>query len=248
MTTVLSSQRCLRDRRAILRLAAILVSLGAPCVAQAPRLPAAGTPIPLDRTTTFQVSNTRLEWVQHAGRLAVHFAPLPGHEEATDETMSALLVDSDFTDGTIEVDVSGARRAGYAADNTSAHKGHIGLSFRVRGDTAERFYVRPENSILDDQLFRNRSVQYEADPDYSFNRLRQETPGVYESYAPMRPGAWTTLRIEVAGTKARLYVNGSAEPVLVVNDLKNGTHGGKIALWTRISTDAYFSNLRVEHR
>lgn len=202
----------------------------------------------IDSTTKFKVVNARIEWVPHAGRLALKLAPLAGHELDTDQEMIAILDDTDFRDGVIEVDVSGARRPGYDAGNTAAHKGHIGISFRVRADTAERFYVRPENAILDDQLFRNRSIQYEADPSFSFNRLRQETPGMYESYAPMTPGAWTRLRIEVSGTKGRLYVNGANQPALIVNDLKNGVGRGKIALWARISTDAYFSNLRVDEK
>jgi hypothetical protein len=53
------------------------------------------------------------------------------------------------------------------------------------------------------------------------------------------------LRIEVSGTTARLYVNAATQPSLVVNDLKNGATRGKIALWTRISSDAYFANLRL---
>jgi hypothetical protein len=200
----------------------------------------------LDSATRFKVVNARIEWVQHAGRRALKLAPLAGHEHDTDQEMIAILDDTDFRDGVIEVDVSGARRAGYDAGNAAAHKGHIGVSFRVRADTAERFYVRPENAVLDDQLFRNRSIQYEADPAFPFNRLRQDSPGVYESYAPMTPGAWTRLRIDVSGGKARLYVNGARQPSLIVNDLKNGVGHGKIALWARISTDAYFSNLRIE--
>jgi len=42
---------------------------------------------------------------------------------------------------------------------------------------------------------------------------------------------------------ARLYVNGASQPSLVVTDLKNGVSAGKIALWARISTEAYFSAL-----
>ena len=202
----------------------------------------------LDGATRFRVINARTEWVEHAGRRALKLAPLAGHEQDTDQEMIAVLEDTDFRDGVIAVDVSGARRAGYAADNRAAHKGHIGVSFRVHGDTAERFYVRPENAILDDQLFRNRSTQYESDPSFPFNRLRQESPGIYESYAPMTPGTWTRLRIEVTGTTARLFVNGASQPSLIVNDLKNGGGHGKIALWARISTDAYFSNLRVERK
>ncbi|HEX4681318.1 MAG TPA: hypothetical protein VH277_01345 [Gemmatimonadaceae bacterium] len=206
------------------------------------------TPIPLDASTRFTLVNTRLEWVNHAGRRALRLAPPVGHERDTDEEMIAVLTNTDFENGVIEVDVSGARRAGYAGDNAAAHKGHIGVSFRQRADSSERFYVRPENSILDDQVFRNRSLQYESDPSFPFPRLRQESPGAYEAYAAMRPGAWTRLRIDVDGTKARLFVNGAAEPSLIVNDLKNGVSRGRIALWARISTDAYFSNLRVEKR
>jgi hypothetical protein len=209
---------------------------------------ASGRTIPLDSTTKFKVINARIEWVEHAGRRSLKLAPLAGHEQDVDQEMIAILEDTDFQDGVIEVDVSGARRAGYGTDNAAAHKGHIGISFRVRGDTAERFYVRPENAVLDDQLFRNRSIQYESDPSFPFQRLRQEAPGMYESYAPMTPGAWTRLRIEVTGSKARLYVNGAPQPSLVVSDLKNGVGRGKIALWARISTDAYFSNLRVDGR
>jgi hypothetical protein len=69
---------------------------------------------------------------------------------------------------------------------------------------------------------------------------------VYESYVDLEPGAWTKLRIEVSGVKARLYVNNAAQPCLIVNDLKLGEGHGKLALWTRVSTDAYFSNLRVD--
>jgi hypothetical protein len=34
----------------------------------------------------------------------------------------------------------------------------IGVSFRMQEEKAERFYVRPENARLDNQLFRNRST------------------------------------------------------------------------------------------
>ncbi len=202
----------------------------------------------LDAATHLTLHNGRVEWVEHGGRAALHLVPLVGHEHDTDQELSADLVGVAFTDGVIEVDVSGARREGYATDDASAFKGFIGVSFRVRGDTAERFYVRPENAHHPDEVFRNRATQYEASPDWPWNRLRQERPGAYESHAEMVAGDWTHLRIEVSGTTARLFVNRAATPALVVTDLRNGTRGGGIALWTRISSDAYFSNLRIEAR
>lgn len=190
-----------------------------------------------------------MQWVDYRGRRALHLAPLSGHEHDTDQEMSALLAGSDFSDGVIEIDVSGARRDGYSkAEDVSGFKGFIGLSFRVRGDSAERFYVRPENSRLNNQVFRNFSTQYESSPNYSWHRLRDESLGMYESYVDLEPGAWTRLRIEVSGHTARLFVNGASQPCLIVNDLKHGESRGAIALWTRISTEAYFSNLRVEPR
>ena len=43
--------------------------------------------------------------------------------------------------------------------------------------------------------------------------------------------------------KARLYVNGAPQPVLVVNDLKLGDIKGALALWIGVGTEAYFANL-----
>ena len=68
---------------------------------------------------------------------------------------------------------------------------------------------------------------------------------MYEAYVDLDAGAWTKMRIEIAETKARLYVNGAEQPCLIVNDLKLGDVRGKIGLWAYIATDAYFSNLKV---
>jgi len=76
--------------------------------------------------------------------------------------------------------------------------------------------------------------------------LRQESPGVYESYVDIEEKAWTRIKIVVSGTKAKLYVNGADQPSLLVNELKLGDSHGRIALWTGSDTEAYFSNLRIE--
>ncbi len=168
-----------------------------PSAAQAP--PARDGAISLGPETPLALHNARALWVDYRGRRAMRLAPLEGHERDSDQELEAVLVGSDFHDGVIEVDVSGARRAGYATDNASAYKGFVGITFRLHGDSAERFYIRPENARLDDQLFRNRSIQYESMPDYPWPRLRKESPDMYEAYADMEAGGWTRLRIEVAG-------------------------------------------------
>ncbi len=194
----------------------------------------------------FEAVNGRLRSVVYRGRPALQLAPLEGHEHDVDQEMFAVLTGSDFHDGVIEFDVSGARREGYSkAEDVSGFKGIVGITFRLHGDSAERVYIRPENSRLNNQLFRNRSTQYESMPDYPWQKLREAQPGVYESYADIEAGAWTHIKVEVSGRNARLYVNGAAQPSLVVTDLKNGDSHGAIALWSRISSDAYFANLSV---
>lgn len=205
-------------------------------------------PTVLSPSTRLRPVNTRPIWTEYRGRRALQLAPLAGQENATDQEMWVELVGTNFADGRIDIDVAGARRKGYATDNVSAFKGFIGVSFRVRGDTAERFYLRTENARLDDQVFRNRTTQYEAPPDATWQVLRRDAPGMYESYADVDAGAWTHLTIDVSGRTARLFVNGASQPALVVTDLKHGSSRGALALWTRISADAYFADLRITPR
>lgn len=82
-------------------------------------------------------------------------------------------------------------------------------------------------------------------PDFPWQRLRSETPGVYESYVDLVTGAWTHVRIEVAGAKARLLVNGAKQPALIVNELKHRTTSGQVGLWIGAGTEAYFRNLQI---
>ncbi|HKG92736.1 MAG TPA: hypothetical protein VKA84_12620, partial [Gemmatimonadaceae bacterium] len=126
-------------------------------------------------------------------------------------------------------------------------RGFIGVAFHVRPERTHFrcFYLRPTNGRSDDQLRRNHATQYVAEPDFPWHRLRREQPGVYESYADMEPGAWTRVKVVVAGGRALLYVNGASQPTLVVNDMKPGEGRGAIALWIGVGTEGYFSNLVV---
>jgi hypothetical protein len=125
----------------------------------------------------------------------------------------------------------------------------VGLAFRLQKDmkTYDAFYLRPTNGRAEDQERRNHATQYIAHPEWPWFRLRKETPGRYESYVDLVPGVWTKIRIEVDGSKARLFVHGQEQATLIVDDVKSGAQGkGALALWIGPGTTAHFRNLRVE--
>lgn len=177
--------------------------------------------------------------VTHDGRPAVRLLEVDGGRRGG----LAMLNGVRFTDGTIELDVAG-RRGPHAV---AADRGFIGVAFRVRGDreTYEYLYLRPDNGRADDQVRRNHSTQYAAQPDFDFDRLRKESPERYESYVDLEPGVWTRMRVEVNGRTARLYVHGAPQPSLVVTDLKLGTEGGGVGLWIGPGTEGFFGAVRV---
>jgi hypothetical protein len=196
---------------------------------------------PLTSVDGLRLINVKAESVEHGGKLGLRVASADGYTEGGTLVLIEGLA---FKNGVIELELAGEPAPG--ADPSM--RGFIGVAFRVDPDDADRyecFYLRPTNGRADDQLQRNHSVQYVAHPEYPWYRLREETPGVYESYVDLVPGAWTTVRIEVDGTSARLYVHGSAQPTILVNDLKHGESAGGVGLWLHSSTVAHFRNLRI---
>ena len=160
--------------------------------------------------------------------------------------MFAIVPGIDFHDGTLEVDVAGSILPNAPRDA----RGFVGIAFRIDVEggshACEGLYIRPANGRADDQVRRNHSTQYYSYPDYDFDRLRRESPERYEAYADLATGEWTHLRIEVAGSKARLYVGSATQPTLIVNDLKRGPDShGAIGLWVGNGTDGHFRNLVV---
>ena len=202
-------------------------------------LPADAQTFGLDSASGLVLQNVTADVTAHRGRRALHLVESDGEGHAL-----AIIGGSNFKDGTIEADMAGLPRA----NAPEGSRGFVGIAFRVQADAAkfECFYLRPTNARADDQLRRNHSTQYISHPDWPWYRLRKEHPGVYESYADMDAGAWTKVKIVVSGTRAQLYVNGSAQPVLIVNDLKLGDSSGAVALWIGSGTEAWFSNLRLQ--
>ena len=203
----------------------------------------------LNSTKRLQAHDVTVEAVTYRGRKSVQVMPVA----AADAELVApkngegggivLLPGTSFHNGTIEVDVAGKPGAGALSDA----RGFVGVAFRVAAEPSkyECVYIRPTNSRADDQVRRNHSTQYISMPEYEWSRLRKEAPGQYESYVDLVPGEWTKIKIEVNGVKARLFVADSAQPVLVINDLKHGDSEGAVALWIGLGTEGHFANLRL---
>lgn len=206
----------------------------------------------LDSDNSLRPHGVTVDHASYRGRKAVRVRSFPAADEAYDPQKSGtgggivVLKGSSFHDGTIDVDVAGQPQA----DAPALARGFIGIAFRVPPDASkyDYVYIRPTNGRADDQERRNHSTQYASYPDNEWLKLRTEFPGKYESYTDLVPGEWTHLKIEVNGVSMRLYVNGAAQPTLLVNDLKLGDRSGSVALWIGVGTEAYFANLRLKSK
>ncbi|MGZ9234674.1 MAG: hypothetical protein ACXW4E_04050 [Anaerolineales bacterium] len=195
----------------------------------------------LESLSDLKLCNVLGEFVTYRGRSALR---LIEQDMMKDMESIAILSDSNFKDGIIETAIAGSPRA----EAPMEMRGFVGIAFRVQpqGSHFEYFYIRPTNGRANDQLRRNHSTQYCSHPDFPWFRLREENPGVYESYTDLISGDWTDIKIVVSGLHAELYVNGAEQPCLIVNDLKLGESQGQIALWVGAGTEAHFSDVIIK--
>lgn len=214
----------------------LLTILAASCLFA--KTPSRVQTFPLRDTTGLIAPNANMEAVSYLGRRSVRITM-----EGDDQEGLALLPGTDFQDGVIEADIA----LKTTVPPGVRYPGFVGIAFRVRPDSShyELFYLRPGNSQAADQAMRNHAVQYVSAPEFGWYRLRREWPWVYESHADLAMEAWTKVRIEVAGRTAKLFLNGSLKPSLVVDGLKGEDLHGAVGLWSFTDEEAYFSNVRI---
>lgn len=192
---------------------------------------------PLESPAGLRVSNLSVKAATLDGKKGVQLTST-GVEEM------AIIEGTDFDNGVIEAELAGTPGPGAG----EGARGFVGIAFRIQKDTKtyDAFYLRPTNGRADDQERRNHSTQYISHPEWTWSRLRKETPSRYESYVDLVPNAWTRIKIDVNGVRARLYVHDQAQPVLIVNDLKTGAQGkGFVGLWVGSGTVAHFRDVKV---
>ncbi len=142
----------------------------------------------------------------------------------------AYLTDVDFTDGVIEVNLA-----------VTGERGYPGLVFRVQSEeNYERIYIRPHVA----GVFAN-ALQYAP----VINRV-----ACWQLYhgegctaaVDMPEDRWVPLRLEIAGTQARLFVDGAETPALVIHDLKHGSSRGGIGVFGEPNGTSFFSDFRYD--
>jgi len=181
---------------------------------------------------------TKTEAVTYLARKCVRMTV-----EGEDNAGLVLLPGTDFQDGVIEADIA----LKITTPPGVRYPGFIGIAFRARSDAShyELFYVRPGNSDSPDQAQRNHSVQYVSEPAFGWYRLRRQWPSVYETHESLAMETWIKVRIEVTGRAAKLYLNGSPKPSLVIDGLKGEDLHGAVGLWGYTNEEAHFSNVRI---
>jgi hypothetical protein len=153
----------------------------------------------------------------------------------------AWINDVTFDYGSIEIDLRG---------KNVPQGSFLGIAFHgMTANDCEVVYFRPFNFVARDKVAKTHMVQYVYDTTYSWQRLRDEHPGVYEHQlaAPPKPDAWFHVRVAVQGHTIKVYVNGATTPSLVVTSLKERMDN-RIGLWVGNGSDGDFANLKVSPR
>ena len=144
---------------------------------------------------------------------------------------TAVLKDIEFGDGTIECDV--AMKAGA--------RSYPGLLFRYQSEEEyERVYLRPHRSPLYDDAVQYVAAFHGVDSWQLYNG-----PGLTAA-ASIPTDRWVHMKIEVLGTQARVFLDNSPQPVLVIGDLQHGKSRGRLGLTTVADGTAYFSNFSFQ--
>ncbi len=160
------------------------------------------------------------EVTSYKGKDALH---LVGREQCY-----VYLPIDDFQNGVIEVDIAGDIFSG------------VGFRGRENGQRVEKLYFRPQNA---NTARHENTVQYSVigREGGHWRDLRTKFPGKYETGVDIKQGEWFRAKFVVKDTSLRVYVNDSADPVLVVDPMLDGVSKGSVGLW---GWDSYFANFK----
>jgi len=156
------------------------------------------------------------QWQIYNGKIVEHL----GRQALTG---IAFLKDLDFQNGIIEVDI--------AVDGTRSYPG---INFRIQSpQNYEKFYMRPHRAGLYPD-----ALQYSPVTN-GITEWQMWNGAGYTTGAAIPENEWIHLKIEVNGTRAKIYLNNDEQPALDIYDLKHGLSSGTIGL---NGPSAFFSN------
>lgn len=203
---------------------------------------------------TFELHNVMGSVIKFQGKKVLKIerdlVALPFDEKNLETTVddrhyARLLGIDDFENGTIEVKMYSQ------IQNPSPYPpaaGFIGLYYRIKEDDSEfeSIYLRPKVGRINNQMARNHAVQYFSYPDFKFQTLRDKFPaGSYEGSAPVMLNEWITMRLEINGETAEMFINDLKYSSFIVNKMLGKNKKGYVGLYVDIATTGYFKDLKV---
>ena len=150
----------------------------------------------------------------------------------------AWLKGIEFSNGTLEFDVRG--------EDVKQHS-FVGIAFHGKNNsTFDAVYLRPFQFRAQDEISRNKDLQYVSLPDFTWRILREKFPGKYEhSVEPAPdPNAWVRVRIVIKDYTVSTYINGCNEPSLVVEKI-NHVNTGSLGFYVADTSGGDFANITI---
>jgi hypothetical protein len=158
------------------------------------------------------------------------------HLNANEKDGILWLNDAVFKNGTIELDIRGKDERG---------KSFVGIVFHGQDDeTFDGIYFRAFNFQSPER--KTHAVQYISKPDNDWSVLRKAFPDKYEnSVNPVpNPNEWFHAKIVVNYPLVKVYVNGSKNPSLEIEQISSRKQG-KFGLWVGNGSEGYFRNVKI---
>lgn len=132
-----------------------------------------------------------------------------------------------FKNGVIEVDMA-----------VSGERSYPGVNFRIQSQRDyEHFYIRPHRAGLYPD-----AMQY-APCTNGINSWQLFSGEGYTAPVTIPKNEWFHVKIEVKGSRARVFINELQAPSLQIFDLYHGESKGSISLNCPTDNSAFFSNL-----
>lgn len=203
---------------------------------------ALGALILLQSLTSREVDLTELATSESLGRVVNRSVlPLPDPGVRFDERPGqgiAWIRGVRFSTGVIDVDVRG---------KDLFQRSFVGVAFRGASDARyEAVYLRPFNFRTEDPVRRVHAIQYVAHPELTWEKLRSERPGEFESGASgaVDPTDWVRLRLDISTDRVRGYIGSAPIPWLDVPRL-GSIREGLVGLWVGEGSGGDFRNLTI---